>query len=290
MRYLFFISLLFIIACDKDEPIDCCTDEPMTEIDPCGLTLESKDIELHKSASTSFAYTMFQETVKQNEGNIIQSPVSIYSAMLMLYEGTACETKAQISRSMNLGDATENFPDLALSYSDYINWLNPESEDFSMSISNAVFSDPERISLKETFTNRLSDAYNAEINELDFSDNASTSIINQWASDNTQGKITQVLDNITAEDVAFLMNALYFNADWEYGFIEDFTFPSTFYRSDGETETVDMMHSDEEASFYQGESIKMIELPLKGNKYIVSVFLPSDENVHIDEIILSKRI
>ncbi len=278
------LAILLIGACnpndsDKNDfalPGTSCNDS---------YTIVTSDLENQIQATTDFAFDLFRKSAELESGNLLQSPVSIYSVLLMIYEGADCETKAQIAQALNLGEAISTFPSTSESYSNYLDWLNDGSDAYSLKMANALFSDPKRISLLEDYKNKVNTSYDAELGEFDFSNPASLNTINQWGADNTEGKIEEVLDGINGTDVAFLMNALYFKSDWEIGFDPEETFDADFTKKDGAVINIPFMKRHSYTFVHQGETLDMVELPLKDNQYIVNLFVPADKNISIDQII-----
>ena len=281
-----FLALLLLFSCsENDEP----TPNPQTGACDGEFTSEGIAAERHISANTSFAFDLFQKSVELEDGNVIQSPTSIYSAFLMLYEGSDCNTKDQICHSLNLCQDEGVFLDVSDTYTEYLSGLIDGSEDYSLAIANTLFYDPTLISLLPSFKETLENSYSASINELDFSEaEASLETINQWASDNTEGKIEKVLDEISPDEVAFIMNALYFKSDWEFGFAEQLTREIPFLLSTGDEVSVPMMSRDAGTLYHKGEEMEMVELPLKNNKYIVNLFIPTDADTPIEDLIMEE--
>ena len=93
---------------------------------------------------------------------------------------------------------------------------------------------PDFISTNENF-------YNAEVRALDFSNPASKDIINNWVADKTNNKISKIVENIPADIVMYLINAIYFKGVWKYQFDKAENKMMPFYLSDGTTRDVEMM-------------------------------------------------
>lgn len=280
------LALFFLISCTET---DVPTPKPLAGACDGEFTSEEIDADRHLSANTSFAFDLFQKSVELEDGNVIQSPTSIYSAFLMLYEGSDCNTKDQIGKTLNLSGTQGVFPNVGDSYEAYLSRLIDGSDDYSLALANTLFYDPALINILPSYKQTLENSYSASINELDFNETeASLETINKWAADNTEGKIDKVLDEISPEEVAFIMNALYFKSGWEAGFAEQLTRDISFQLSSGEEVSVPMMSRDAGTLYNKGEQIEIVELPLKNNKYIVNLFIPTDLDKTIDDLILEE--
>ncbi|MBK6979660.1 MAG: hypothetical protein IPH28_23340 [Cytophagaceae bacterium] len=115
---------------------------------------------------------------------------------------------------------------------------------------------------RKSFTDALTANFNARLYTEDFGNQATVNKINQWAADNTNQKIKKILDEIKADDVMFLINALYFKGDWSKQFKTENTVKEDFAGTKT-TRPVDMMNQTEEFRFVENEQLKMVELPME---------------------------
>lgn len=95
--------------------------------------------------------------------------------------------------------------------------------------------------ISDPYTNLLKETFGAEITGADFGAPATVDLINKWCSDNTNGKIDQLTDELNG-DVCWI-NALYFAGMWDTPFDKSLTHKAPFNTPDGVKE-VDMMHRD----------------------------------------------
>ena len=272
MKHIFFVAtaMLLFSSCDTPEPL------PLEQF-PC----ESDAIvisyaENQAQAVQEFGVKIFQELVEaESTKNKVVSPISIYSALLLAYEGSACETKKEIMRTLELGENNENV-EVSSEYLSFMNNLMPSQGEVEFSNSNAFFTDPELLEVSSSYANGIGQNYEVESFDLSFSDPASVDVINGWAEENTNGKIKEVLEEISSEEVAFLLNAIYFKGDWLNGFAEEQTYDSSFTLSDGTQVTVPTMSKDAETNFFIGDNEKIVDLDIKGGEYAVSFIAPND--------------
>ena len=102
------------------------------------------------------------------------------------------------------------------------------------------------------------------------------SVINQWASDHTEGMIPSVLDEDTFNPyaVSFLLNALYFKGAWS----NPFDVAETKEESFGGGEAVPMMHrSYTDFGYTQNDLYQAVNLPYGNGAYQMSIFLPRED-------------
>lgn len=190
-------------------------------------------------AQTRFALKMFQDLYSQQpRANHFMSPLSLSIALSMLYNGASGETQAEMAKAMQLEG-------LSLSELNQGNLTlrkrlaNPGSG-VEILIANALWG-KQGITFKPDFLKDNLSFYNAQLTALDFGTPAAVSTINKWASDNTRGKIPQVVDQIDPLTIMILMNAIYFKGDWSDPFKEADTKPMTFHKADGTSKEHPMM-------------------------------------------------
>ena len=130
--------------------------------------------------------------------------------------------------------------------------------------------------VKPSFSNVLANDFNAHVEGLDFDLPSSVNAINQWASDNTKGRIPKVIDEISAEAVMFLMNALYFKGDWTYQFKVSDTENRPFYLDGGGQISVPTMSGKIKTKGYFGSNFSTVELPYGRTNFSMVVIVPNE--------------
>ena len=240
--------------------------------------LAPKEIELtdgEKSliaSNNDFAFNLFRRA--RGEESSVLSPLSITFALGMLNNGAAGQTQQEINQTLGFGeagaDAINAFCQKMLKES---NTLDEKTKSL---IANTVF-------VNEGFGNRLQDGfitkandyYDAQPQNRDFSDGETMDVINQWASDHTEGMIPKVLDEETFNPaaVSYLLNAIYFKGAWSSPFDVAETKEESF---DGGS-AVPMMHkSYAEFEYSENDLYQAINLPYGNGAYRMSIFLPRE--------------
>ncbi|MFN8576583.1 MAG: serpin family protein [Candidatus Sericytochromatia bacterium] len=185
------------------------------------------------TANNKFGVNLFLDLVKEQKNeNIFISPASVALALQMTYNGADQETKTEMAKALEVsGLSLDNVNNLSKLL---IKKLNNPAPDVQLKVANSLWGGKGRITFKDEFKNNLINFYGATSKELDFSDSKSLDIINQWASDNTNEKIPKVIDEIPPEIITYLMNAIYFKANWTTKFKTENTLKdSDFNLSDG---------------------------------------------------------
>jgi len=99
------------------------------------------------------------------------------------------------------------------------------------------------------------------VKEIDFTDPQTVAIINQWIEDKTNGKIKDMLDYIPDSAVMYLINAIYFNAQWKYEFNKEDTYEGDFNLMDGTKHQAEYMRVSGNFTFTSNEDFTAVELP-----------------------------
>src|SRR5690606_19024155 len=94
---------------------------------------------------------------------------------------------------------------LGQAYKDLIREL--EKTDAVLESSNAVFWDKNRVFPKQEFLQYTTDYFDAGRFDLAFEDPLALEEINDWVKTATKGRIDKILDEISQEEVMFLINA-----------------------------------------------------------------------------------
>lgn len=240
-------------------------------------TVDSKNIDLPQnvvSATNNFAmkYWAAHEKFETKNKNYMVSPLSLHIALGMLLNGADTDTKTEIQNTLGLNNIS--LDQINASYKTLIETLPKVDPAVTNTIANAIFQD-KKLSVEKAFTDNLSNNFSAKLFIEDFSNAATVKKINQWASDNTNQKITKILDQIEPSQVMFILNALYFKGDWAKAFKVKDTRKEVFAGSTIKS-TVDMMYQTETFDYAQTPNMQLISLPYGNEKYTMYVVLPKD--------------
>lgn len=257
------IPVLFL-GCNKK-------DQPRPEPEPEIITLTERADEVIGS-SNDFGIELFTRTLAEEPGNLMLSPLSASIALTMALNGSAGDTYSQMHQmlgyppDMTIGQINE-------AYQGLVSQLLTVDPKVKIALANALFYRLGFV-VKPPYLQTMEDDFDAEIEGLDFSLPSALETINGWASDNTFGKIPEVLQEISPDAVMFLMNALYFKGDWTYQFDEDETADRPFFLDDGSFVSVPTMAGNVMALRHIGEGYKAIELPYGQTNFSMVIVVP----------------
>ena len=179
------------------------------------------------AANTKFGFNLFNTLSKQQPNqNIFISPTSVAIALSMTYNGVSGETKQEMTKVLELTGMTPQ--EINAANQNLQNSLQKNDPKIQVSIANSLWA-KQGFSLKPEFLQINQQYYQANVTELDFINPQAPSIINNWVSQKTQGKIDKIVTKINPDTLLFLINAIYFKGNWETPFDKSKTANKTFY-------------------------------------------------------------
>ena len=231
---------------------------------------KTQDQDVAQDEANGFALRFTEALLKQKkEGeNLIASPYSAWLPLAALVNGCSgatqeqllkvigeagidAETLNQMVKAVNAGLSQE---ERRKSFEEY-----GETFESPLKIANALFVQKDAV-VNQTFAQLFSDNYDGKLFSVDFSDPSAANAINSWASEKTDGKITEIVDSFDADTVAAIANALYFSDSWSNQFLEENTTEGTFHgaKQDEDAEFMNQKLSD--GIYYEDETMQAVVL------------------------------
>ncbi len=227
------------------------------------------------AANTDFAVRLLWQLQRsQGGGNVFISPLSVSVALSMAYNGANTTTKQAMAEALGFGWMSDE--EVNAGFKTLIESLENADKDVSLNIGDSVWirsSFADRV--KPTFTDALSEYFMSEVYVRPF-DGSTVTDVNSWIEDETNGKITKMVDDIDAEIVMFLINAIYFKGAWVDKFDAALTRAADFKTVDGSTVQVDMMSRVGDYAYYGDDEVQIARLPYGRDKVAMYVFLPAE--------------
>jgi serine protease inhibitor len=217
-----------------------------------------------------------------DDKNLFFSPFSISMALGMTLNGAIGVTRDEMIQTLQLQGLSMD--EINASYKYLIDNLVSLDKDVTFDIANSIWYRDDYTILPD-FIQLNQDNFYAEVTGLDFSKaEESKNTINNWVSDKTHGKIEEIVDQIDPSSFMFLINALYFNANWKYQFDKSESSESDFQLSDGSNTQTTFMHQKLDVQSYSDDLLQAIELPYGEGNYSMVVMLPQ-YNKDVEDII-----
>jgi serpin B len=244
--------------------------------------VDQSDMTTLVNGDSEFAFDLYQALNKE-DGNIFYSPYSISLALAMTYAGARGETAQQMADTLhyqldqsalhsafnNLGIELEKRGEGA---------KGKDEKGFRLNIVNAIWGQ-KGYKFLSNYLDLLAENYGAGLRVLDFikNPNQSREVINQWVSDQTEGRIKDLIPegSITPLTRLVLTNAIYFNAAWALPFKPDATLNGPFHLISGTDVTAAMMKQTGSFKYSEGDNYQVIELPYDGQELSMVIFLPA---------------
>ena len=239
------------------------------------ITLSTKSAQVVE-ADNQFGTELFtQLAAKQNaDSNLMISPLSISLALAMAWNGASGETKTQMEEVLHKNGFTTE--EINQSYFSLVSALYSHDPKVNLSIANAIFYRQD-YPVKNNFLLANQIYYNAEVEGLDFMKTTSSlNTINDWVKEKTKNKIKTILDQISARDIMYLINAVYFNGKWTWQFEKNETKNKNFTLANGTSVQVPTMTIKKSFSYTEEENVEILELPYGYQKYSMLLILPKE--------------
>ena len=228
-------------------------------------------------ANNSFAVDFYKKIIQADaNSNQFFSPTSIYIAFSALYEGAEGNTAFQMEDVFGFEpDSQERHMLLG----NTITSLNRDDPSATLKMANALWPS-KHYTLYDSYITTLQDTYQAHVENLDFTSDDSVDTINQWASDNTNEKITTVYKKSNTPElvVAVLTNAIYFKGDWLTAFPKEATVENDFWTGTDNVRAEFMTLWPSAFDYVHVDNVQVLQMPYKGERLSMLLILPSDKD------------
>jgi serpin B len=234
------------------------------------------------ASNTHFALELFSSLNQDSQGsNVFISPLSISTALTMAYSGADGTTEKAMRETLGYFDLTHD--QIEEEYEKLLISLETVDSDVILSIANSVWVKEEfEPQVIEDYMDSLKEAYHGELFTRPFNQDT-VNELNNWVSKNTEQKIDKILDKIDPQQVMFLVNAIYFKADWTHTFEEKNTQEREFLL-DETTIMVNTMSQENDFKYYNGSNFVAARFPYGREQVAMYIFL-TDPDYSIDQLI-----
>lgn len=263
--YTFLIFFTFLLgSCSKNIPAP--SDQPV----PLNISEKSKKI---LAADNDFGFDLFQNILQNDSSdNLMISPLSVSAALSMTLNGADGQTMQDMKHTLHFDDlVSEDFNQAMKELLDALTSVDPK---VILNIANSIWY-RQGFLINPAFLEINKNYYRAEVSALNFNDPASKDIINNWVAENTQNKITKIVENIDPMDVMFLVNAIYFKGTWKFRFDEDQTQDLPFHISPDQSIDVPTMVRKGDFAWLTNELFTAVELDYGQGNFSMVLVLPA---------------
>ena len=270
------LSMFFMSSsCDKNsDELNEKTTKEITE--PLKIDLRGAEAQMvvsDQAFAFDFFANVFDEERKDKDENFMVSPISLRMALAMTWNGSDGETKQAMQNTLGLGDwSDDEVNNYFKKLKDAFVKTDPSTQ---LSIANSIWTN-KNIEILSDFISLNQSYYNATVEAVDFANPATVGKINQWAANNTNGLIKEVIENTNPNDLMYLLNALYFKGIWTSEFEVKNTSKMNFTTNNGTNTMVDMMQQEARFNYTADETLQLVELPYGNKAFSMMMLLPKE--------------
>ena len=235
-------------------------------------------------ANDNNSFTLnFLKTVNETDRSgksFIYSPLSITYVLGMVNDAATVLTEKELEETLGFHEGGIQ------AVNDYckilIDGLPKVDNKVTLNIANAIFLN-KNYTLKPQFTQDMHTYYDAKAEALDFKAAETLDHINGWCNEKSNGMIPTILDEVDPLMVSYLLNAIYFKADWASKFDQKNTKEESFTTENGKT-NLPMMHQNVLIQYINNSMFSAVKIPYGNGMWNMMVMLP-EEGYTTDHII-----
>jgi serpin B len=227
--------------------------------------------------NNTFALDLYSH-LHTKEGNLFFSPYSISTALAMTYAGARGQTAAQMAKVLHFPLDPQRLPP---AFAQLIGDLNGHgaARDYQLNVAQSLWGDT-GLQVQPEFQKLLQTDYGASMQLVNFlrQPEEARQQINRWVEERTNDKIKDLLHagDIDPRTRMVLVNAIYFKAAWDHPFQKNATQKDIAFHAPGKEVQVAMMHQTEHFKYAEDATVQVLELPYKGEKLSMLIFLPRE--------------
>ncbi|XP_036086002.1 serpin B8 isoform X4 [Rousettus aegyptiacus] len=231
-----------------------------------------------REANGIFAINLLKMLGEEDRSrNVFFSPLSVSSALAMVFMGAKGDTAAQMAQALCLDEGE----DVHRGFQSLLTEINRSGTQCLLRTANRLFGE-KTYDFLPAFKESCQEFYQAALEELSFAEEPEEcrKHINDWVTEKTEGKISEILGvgTVSALTKLVLVNAIYFKGRWNEQFDRKYAKEMPF-KTNQEKKTVQMMFK--EAKFKMGYAdevhSQVLELPYAGEELSMVILLPDED-------------
>ena len=248
--------------------------EPVASVNEPTLISEEQQEQNYASAAADFSMKLFQNSMDSQKNSVI-SPLSVYLALGMTANGAEENTLDQFESV--LGGGKVSLEEINRNNAKLLYGLR-SNEDRKLRIADSIWFDTAKeLTVNQSFLNTNAQYYGAGIFQQDFKEPGTLDRINGWVSDNTEGKIPAILDEMDRDAIMYLINTGLFEANWMVPYDESQVEQGTFHAAGGGQNATFM--TSKETYLKDGGAQGMLKYFRDGRLALAAVLPPAGQNV-----------
>jgi len=229
-----------------------------------------------------FTQSIYLDAAEKNpNSNFVFSPLSIHSALTMLYLGTTTNSTTENELEKAMGGLASK-KSVQCSYKTIVDVYSQE-ENFKY---GNKFWLQEGYDVNPNFKQKVQQILNSGAENINFNAEDSVDLVNAWVATMTNQKIKKMVEEFSSNTVLYLANALYFKEEWLVPF-DDVNYDDTPLTGNFETPTgpkevgmIQQINSNAtygEIKIYRDELVEVVSLPYKNDLFEMQIILPKNK-------------
>ena len=243
----------------------------LSEATPIQLTTEQRVFANDNNGFTlNFLKTV--NDVDKSGKSFIYSPLSITYVLGMVNDAAVGETEKELEQTLGFHEGgIQAVNDYCKKLIEGLPKVDPK---VTLNIANAIFVN-QKYTLKDQFLQDMQTYYAAKAEALDFKAPETLDHINGWCKEKTNDMIPTILDNVDPLMVSYLLNAIYFKAEWASKFDPKNTREETFTTESGSTK-LPLMHQNVLIQYAKNSIYSSVSIPYGNGEWNMIIMLPED--------------
>ena len=214
--------------------------------------------------------------------NFVFSPLSMHSALTMLYLGTTTNSTTGIELSQAMGGLVAK-ESVQCGYKSIVDVYHQEK---NFRYGNKFWLQ-NGFDVNANFKRKVQEILNSNAENINFNAENSVDTVNAWVASITNKKIKKMVDEFSPDTVLYLANALYFKEEWLVPF-DDVNFDDTPLRGNFDTPSgpkeVGMIQQINNNATYgeikiwqSDEIVEVVSIPYKNDLFEMQIILPKNK-------------
>ena len=267
-RLALYATIIAATACGGSTAVEPRTQPVVIDALPRALSAGEQKL---VTAANDFSFSLFRQlSAARKDSNVFTSPLSASMALGMTMNGAAGPTLSQMQSTLGFANASE--AEINDGYKSLIKLLRELDASVDFRIANSIWYRT-GFPVNQTFVDASKNFFDAQVTALDFSLPAAVSTINNWVRTSTETKIPTIIDRIDADQVMFLINAIYFKGGWRDKFDRTKTTDAQFHGIAGD-QPMKLMHRNGKVRMLYATDYAAADLPYGNSAFTMTVVLP----------------
>lgn len=157
-----------------------------------------------------------------------------------------------------------------MSYSQALSEENETQVDgYILNLANSLWFRNNNLEIFENYIQQIKNFYRGDILSVDFGKEDTKDYMNSWINERTNHLLKGTIKQTNPMDLVYLVNTIYFKAQWMDNFSENLTTQEDFHIDETTIQT-DMMHQKKQLRYFEDDHYQILRLDYhKGGMYIL---------------------